>query len=482
MFCIQTLRTSRWAAAMTGGALALALTLSGPAGAQDTQPGGDGASDGLPDLKPIMQTLTGIRGLEFKSDVPAEKQSLEAFGQYIDQQLNEYFPEDRRDGILQGLVRLGLLKEEIDLTGEFRNALLTQAGAYYDPVDEKFYYLMTDVPAMFIKIMAAHELVHALQDQHFDLDRMMEQLAAHKPDQPRNDDRILAMRFLIEGEATYAMTLYQMKTMMNQDLHANPQQERAVFRMQANMSKDRLIQMTKAQMGMLGQDNAMADAIKAMDKIPPYILEPLMAAYLKGAYFVVHLRQEGQWDAVDKAFAELPSSTEQTLHPEKYLGETRDNPTPITFPQFDALSDDGWTRVDAAVHGEYYLRVLLKNFDVAQADAETAAAGWDGDLYHAYRNDDDDILVVFASTWDSEQDATEFFDHYRSALENKYDNLEPVDAETTDDRYVFDCGDDLGHGIVQRRGREVFFVEGGSMDVVTQLIDELNDVPIEHVK
>src|SRR5262245_6834653 len=89
-------------------------------------------SRALPDLKPIEKQVGEIRSLKFITEVPAQEQSLEDFGKFVSKGIDEQFPADRREHMMAALVRLGLLTRPIDLEKEIKNALLSQAGAYYD--------------------------------------------------------------------------------------------------------------------------------------------------------------------------------------------------------------------------------------------------------------------------------------------------------------------------------------------------------------
>jgi hypothetical protein len=460
-------------------ALALAVPNVALAAAEDDAPA-------LPDLAPIQAQVAAIRGLEFKQDVPAEEQSLEDFAAFVDGELKKAFPPERQEGMMAGLMLLGLIDEPIDIGESFRTAVLTQAGAHYDPKTKKFYYLMTGLPAEALQVIASHELVHALQDQHFDLTKVLGDLELAYLSYPRNDDQLLAVRSLVEGEATYIMTVWQLKTMMGQDITANPQFETMVFKQQADMSLDQIVQLTKMQIGAFGgEDSPIGKAMTAMEDIPPLILEPLYAAYMKGAYFAMRLRQEGGWERISKAFEEMPESTEQILHPEKLTTEI-DRPTRMTFP--DGFLGDDWKPLDSAVLGEFYVDMLLRQQGVERATAQKASAGWDGDVYAAYRHADGRQLMIFVTTWDTEGDAAEFYDAYRSILKRKHPEMKPDEGEApealegvaADLRYQIG-GEKLGSGRLLRRGREVFAIEGGTRIYNEQITDALIARPIDRV-
>lgn len=451
------------------------LALAAPLAAQDRA---DvlAPSDELPDLGPIQEQLLDLRGLAFRKDVPASPQSLEDFGDFLDHELDKAMPEDKRPGLMRGLVRLGMLDEPIDLAGALRDAMLSQAGAYYDPADEVFYYLMTGLPTILMNTIAAHELVHALQDQHFDLDALMADAMGDPDAAVRNDDRASAMQFLVEGDATLTMTLHQFLLMKAEPGFADVA---GTIRMQAGMSLDGFIAQSQSMGALLGEDSPLTAAMEAMDAIPRYILEPLMGAYVKGALFCLEVAQAGGWEALDAVYADLPVSTEQVLHPARYIAEERDMPTPMALPELAALR--GHELLDGATHGELFLRVLLANLGLDDDTVRHAADGWDGDVYHAY-DVDGDTLIVLATTWDSAADAYEFQEAYAEGLASKYPGFRPADADLAVADLRFACGEGLGHGALVLRGQEVFAVEGGSAERVDALVSELWDWTPQRVR
>jgi hypothetical protein len=119
---------------------------------------------------------------------------------------------------------------------------------------------------------------------------------------------------------------------------------------------------------------------------------------------------------VDAAYADPPQSTEQILHPEKYLA--RDEPTLVALPPLTDTLGAGWHLVEAETLGEFQTSLYLAQ-QVDQTTADTASAGWDGDQYAVYINGDDEVLV-FATAWDSAADRQEFVDAYVEYAMGKY--------------------------------------------------------------
>ncbi len=439
----------------------------------------------LPELDSIKEAIVEIRGLEFKQEVPAVYQNGEDFAEFVQAELDKEMPEGTYRDMTTGLYRLGMLMEDIDLKVELKDAFLSQAGGYYDPATKRFFYLTKQNDAGgTLETIASHELVHAIQDQHFDLDKTMRAVAEVEEGMPRNDDAILAVRCLVEGEATYVQMIWQTKTMMGMDLLENQGMEDMMFQQMANIDAEMLTKLASNEaLGAIGgiDDDEIKEAMKAMESIPPYIMNPLMAAYMKGAYFSMKARHQGGWESLNKAYKDLPVSAEQVLHPTKYFGD-RDVPTSMVFDTPAALED--WDQLDAAIHGEFYLQVLLTNFDSSPVDSKNATAGWDGDAYAAYRNaDTDDIVVVMATTWDTDAEAQEFYREYRSILAKKFTDLEMDKiSEQLGDASVTYHGADKARGFGQlvHRGKEVFFVEGGSKKLNQTILNELQANEIEY--
>ncbi len=457
--------------------------------AHETPPVAPSVTETLPDLLEIKKDLAVLRGLPFVKDVPAEKQSVEDFGRFLQTELDKMFPPGKEAGMQAALLRLGMLLESIDIGEEFKNALLSQAGAYYDPASGKFFYLMTNAPGDILKMIASHELVHAIQDQHFHLGPLMEKLDATLIEGVRQDDQILAVRYLVEGEATYVQTLWQ--TISARGLH-DPQSKsykqavrtaHTLVRIQGGLDTAFLVQANKLALAFMGDaGDEIAGAINSMDQIPPYILHPLISAYTGGALFVMELKESGGWNAVADAYSDLPASSEQVMHPEKFAAQ-RDDPTLLTLPEMGMLREAGWGAIDSAVHGEFYLNLLLRNFGCQAGAAVTATAGWDGDLYRAYRREDGRVMFVLATTWDTEKDAGQFFSAYEAILPSKCQLPKPVEEyRVAQGEIAYPSGtvtDDTGRLV--RRGREVFVVEGAPAELATRIMDELKSMEIEHV-
>jgi hypothetical protein len=212
----------------------------------------------------------------------------------------------------------------------------------------------------------AHEFVHALQDQHFDLGRIT--------DDGIDPEAKLALRALAEGEATLVQLLYL-------DYFT----EAEIAQIFAGMNDEGGAMLTSA---------------------PPVLRAALEFPYSAGFEFVTALYRQGGFIAIDAAWANLPLSTEHILHPERYLAG--DDPIPVTLAPLTATLGAGWELLDQDVFGEFYLRQYLQQ-QLSDGEVDVAATGWGGDQYAVYWNESNEQLVmVLRLVWDTAADSDEF--------------------------------------------------------------------------
>jgi hypothetical protein len=230
------------------------------------------------------------------------------------------------------------------------------------------------------KPVMAHELTHALQDQHFNLRRFEKWRKG-------DSDAELAAHALIEGDATLAMKVYMAK---------NPMVAFAFLRSSSTMSS-------------------------AQYKLAPRsIRESLLFPYQEGMDWATAIYKKDGWKGVSQAFADLPQSTEQILHPEKYFAH--EAPVKVGLPELRLELGAKWKRIDYDVSGEWNYYLILDEFLNSEADSKRAAAGWGGDRYEVYESSTGEVLVAQMSAWDSENDAREFFDAYAKRVAKRYQN------------------------------------------------------------
>ncbi len=422
-----------------------------PVGAQVTVETGGARLSVNPEVfaRRIAEEVAELRGLPFKTEPAVKHQSIEDFENYLEAELRRQLPEKRRRYFGRIVAKLGLYRgpEITDMEAMIKAVMKSQAAAYYDPATQAFYVVMSDLPEVMMGAVYAHELYHALQDQYFDLQAyLLDQMEG-----ALNDDELMARQAVVEGEATYVMTLYTTRRLLGSV--PDRQMLTLAINMQTQVDTEMLRRMLKEEAVLGPLSGQLEDAVKAMDEIPPFVLETLLGAYLKGMAFVHNVQGRG-WSEVEALYTTRPpASSEQILYPEKWIaGEV---PYRLAWPAFEGVEPlTDFEELDVNTLGEIQWRIIFAEHGLA-SEGRAAAAGWDGDLYAVLkRRDSDDLLLLLYTCWDTDADAQEFAAAYDRLLAVKYAAVpEPT-------RLV-------------RRGSDVLVIEGGDADDQPALLDFL---------
>jgi hypothetical protein len=333
-------------------------------------------------LIPAVEALAGLRTLRPVALGLASRAELDAF--LIDQ-LERQLPPEKSEAVVRVYARLGLVPAGLDLETLLRALLLEQVAGYYDPARDTL-YVVAGVDSALVEAVLAHELVHALQDQHQDLDSLM------RANLDRND-RATAAQAALEGHATLAMLEWQLARLSGGALDVEDLPDLAE---EADL------------VGAAGLE------MPALASAPRIIRESLLFPYVGGLRFArARNRALGRRSA--PLGDALPVSTEQVLHPERSPGADRDEPVPIRF----AEPPEGWREVRADGLGEFEARIWLDELLGDPDRAARAAEGWDGDRYRLLEGPSGEALV-WVSAWDTGRDAAEFADAARDALARRY--------------------------------------------------------------
>jgi hypothetical protein len=362
-------------------------------------------------VKRISGVLEEMRGKKFKHDVGVETQSAEDFRKFVENEIDKDLPPEKAAGMSKALQQLELLPPHYDLRKGYSDLLVSQAGAYYNPETKKFYVLMASMPDQMMEPLILHELMHAMQDQYFDLGPKMRALSA-----AGNDDATAAFQFLAEGEATYVQACYQIKTMgmMPDALGDMP------FTQMRDMDRSQLDQQNAMVEGMLGEGAApIKKAIAALKQMPGYLFWSLHAPYLRGQFAVYETQKKGGWKAVDELFEKPAASTEQMFHPEKLEGARPDKPidVPIDGKKVAAALGKEWKPIFSNVLGELGVFILCDEKLPPETPEHpsrrmTVATGWGGDRYAAFEDATGQVAFVWKTKWDTDLDAKEFADAF----------------------------------------------------------------------
>src|SRR4029079_12482363 len=294
--------------------------------------------------------------------------------------------------------------------------LTEQVAGYYDPKAQQF-YLADWIELEGQKPVMAHELTHALQDQHFNLKRF--------ENWPKGDsDAELAAHALIEGDATLAMTLYMAK---------NPLVALAFIR------------------SLGGQETA----TEQFKQAPRALRESLLFPYEEGSAWATQLYKRGGWEMVSQAFTKLPQSSEQILHADKYFAY--EVPQKLALPEFKTILGPTWKRIDYDVNGEWGLYLVLDEFLNNQPESKQASAGWGGDRFALYETSKaDEYFIAQITAWDTPGDAREFFESDAQRTAKRYPDAQEL--QSTGERIEWQTP--TGGVAIELRGSRVAIVEG----------------------
>lgn len=337
----------------------------------------------------------------------------------------------------KALEAFGLIPRGFDLDGFMVNLLTDQVAGYYDSKQGEF-FIADWIPVADQRMVMAHELTHALQDQHFHIDSW---LKAARP----NDDAASAREAVLEGSATVSMIDYELRG-LGTSVRAMP-------------DISALTQMAVGQ----------AAATPGLDKAPPYLRDSLLFPYLDGAVFTQHLLKAGDgWPDFYKVFSRPPLSTQQIMQPSYYLEGKA--PPPVALPPLGRLLGRDWKLLDENVVGEFGLEEVLKQY-LPASEATGFAPDWWGDRYAILENrKTKSSLLLFLLQLDSASHASAFFDAYKALLLKKHGGAtgvvaapESLQFQSPDGGVYFEC-----------RAAECFSMEGGShsaFQAVTRAID-----------
>jgi hypothetical protein len=160
---------------------------------------------------------------------------------------------------------------------------------------------------------------------------------------------------------------------------------------------------------------------------PPFFIEKeLDFTHTAGLAFVEALLDHGGEELLNSVYQYLPSTTEQILHPEKYIGG--EQAILIDDIPLNSVLDDEWQEILNESIGEWLTYQILssgidENARISTEEAQLAAAGWGGDRTQIYYNDTTDQLIVSAYwTWDSPIDADEFYKAISDYINMRYGN------------------------------------------------------------
>jgi len=318
----------------------------------------------------IERQVQDLRDLPAPDIGPPEVITRAELADELEVIVNEGWTPDelRRANLL--LQALGLLTADQDLAELSRQLLEGQVIGFYEPIRKRMVVVSDAGLDATARVTYAHEYTHALQDAAFD--------AFARQDQLTDDDPILAGQALTEGDATLLMFQWAV----------------------ANLGADEL--------GQIG-----STPLPDTTGIPDWMIRQLEWPYLAGLNFLASVSGmsivpgsgTGSWRAVDDIYADPPTTTEQVIHPEKYV--EREAPLPVAAPALGEALGAGWEELAPDTLGEAMISIWLAELG-AGTSADQAAAGWGGDRLTVAAGPDGTWALAWRIAWDTTADAQEF--------------------------------------------------------------------------
>ncbi|MBI4525985.1 MAG: hypothetical protein HY695_19485 [Deltaproteobacteria bacterium] len=376
---------------------------------------------GLERVGELKEALALFRGLKFTAEVPILLEKREAIKKVLEAGLFPDYGKQELADISLAYAKLGLFPPGTDLRTSLSKFYGDRGLGFYDPRAGRVVLTSerkTRIPSenAFDEAVLLHELTHALQDQNFSMRARLSR--------SDNDDKDLALRSIAEGDAVLTELTY-------------------LFRyVQGSSGK---IQETI--------DRNSTQLHSTLSGVPVALVNKLLFLYQRGPSFVYQVFNEKGWSGVDVLYSSPPVSTEQVLHPAKYL-QSPDLPTRVEFKDLSGLFPSGWDKIQNNTLGELMVQSLFNGF-FSQQEAAAAASGWDGDRFVAFRRGGE-ISFIWATVWDSSRHAEKFLRNYQAILSRKYSS-DMLDT----------------HAYIEHRDQRVVVVEGLSRAHVKSHIDKV---------
>ena len=386
----------------------------------------------------VLSQMSEITGLGLRSPLKKSLRSREQIRAHIIQEMNDDKDAAERYAGARSAEAFGLLPKGFDLDSFMIDLLTEQIAGLYDPKAHEF-YVADWIQIEDQRMVMAHELTHALEDQHFQIESWVK---AARP----NDDSELARESVLEGSAMVAMVEYLLQG-SGRSLQDLPDIDPA----------------------MLIGDMAETPLLK---KAPPFLKDALIFPYLDGLTFSATILKPSGWQALTGIFTKPPVSTQQILHPALYTSSKV--PAPVSLPSLEKALGADWAKLEENVMGEFGWKEVLKQF-LDEPRGKTLSAAWDGDRYAVYEQKPSKrLLLITRERLASVALAERFFGQYSEALEKKHEKRSNLFRKP--DFFSFDTPE--GGVFLRCFEKECVTLEGGDRGLLIQINKELNWPPV----
>ena len=385
----------------------------------------------------VLAQMSQITGLPLRTPLKKSLRSRQEIRAHIIQEMNDDKDAAERYAGARSAEAFGLLPKGFDLDSYMIDLLTEQIAGLYDPRAHEF-YVADWIPVDDQRMVMAHELTHALEDQHFQIEAWAK---AARP----NDDGELARESVLEGSAMVAMVEYLLQG-SGRSLQDLPDIDPAML---------------------IGD---MADT-PLLKKAPPFLKDALIFPYLDGLTFSAAILKPTGWEGLSRIFAKPPVSTQQILHPALYTSGKI--PAPVSLPSMEKVLGSDWTKLEDNVMGEFGWKEVLKQF-LGEPRAKSLSAAWEGDRYAVYeQKPSKHLLLITRERLATPEQTARFFGQYSEALEKKHETRSNLFRKP--DFFSFDTPD--GGVFLRCMETECVTLEGGDRALFLRLNKELQWSP-----
>lgn len=369
----------------------------------------------------IVKSLSGITGLSEEHPVPYGRMSKPQLRQFLTKRIKKTLKPDEIHADELSLKMFGLVPADFDLRKSTVDLLTEQAAAFYDYDKKKLFILEGSSFSSEITTLA-HELSHALADQHFNLQKFMQ-------DTPSNDDENLAHTAVVEGQASWLMIAYDLK-----QAGKPPMPTADMLKGVGNSSEE-----------------SMADYPVLKDS-PLYIQQSLLFPYTEGILFFDAVYKKRGRDAFAAVFRDPPADSAEIIHPDRYFAHEK-----AASPDLPKLSlNERAKNLTEGSVGEFDHEMMLRQY-VGPAKSKLLAPHLRGGHFKiAEIGKKRTPLLEYISAWDSEEHAVTFFASYQNILRAKWKHCDVARATET----LFAGHGDNGYFVVRLSGATVLSIEG----------------------
>ena len=375
-----------------------------------------------PELHAMLEEVAAVRGLPAPTGIRVGAIPRDQVAAFVDSESDD---DDRSamDHLTQLYRLLGHLTPNQDFRQIYLQLLTEAAIGFYSPESRTMWLVRDDLeldPADLSQVersTLAHEFVHAIQDNAYDLERLEHDAAGL-------DDAALARAAVLEGDA---------------------------------VAHERLWLETQLAAGSL---QVFINAAAAQSGVPPSIERELRFPYEAGLDWVTAVRAASGQQGVNAVLRERRVlTTAEIMHPA--IRDTGWLPTEVALPDLSSGLGDGWSVAAEGVLGEFRLANYLQLW-LPSLEALGAAQGWTGDRFSLYAKYNEAVAVFRLKYFDA-KDAGEFAQAHLRLLQQSGAELAETPGRTS-------AMYSTGRTVIQLRDTapdEVIFVVGSSSEAAT---------------